>query len=61
MFPNTVKANFEAWKMNNLKGKSKEVWWKLIYAVQWQLWNARNKRVFGGRAMVVDEVVMLVK
>ncbi|XP_026378147.1 uncharacterized protein LOC113272539 [Papaver somniferum] len=61
VFPNSVKANFEAWRMNNSKGKSKEVWWKVIYVVQWHLWNARNKIVFGGRAMTVEEVILLIK
>ncbi|XP_026383886.1 uncharacterized protein LOC113279410 [Papaver somniferum] len=61
VFPNSVKGNFEAWRMNNLQGKSREVWWKVIYVVQWHLWNARNKRVFGGRAITMDEVILLIK
>ncbi|XP_026443111.1 uncharacterized protein LOC113342966 [Papaver somniferum] len=56
VFPDTVKKNFEAWRMNNLKGRCKQVWWKVIYAVHWQLWKERNNRAFGGRGKDADEI-----
>ncbi|XP_026451891.1 uncharacterized protein LOC113352262 [Papaver somniferum] len=61
VFPDTVKKNFESWRVNNLKRKCKEVWWKVIYAVHWHLWKERNNRAFGGRAKDADEVIMFIK
>ncbi|XP_026398900.1 uncharacterized protein LOC113294738 [Papaver somniferum] len=61
VFPDTVKKIFESWRMNNLKGRCKQVWWKVIYAVHWQLWKERNNRALGGRARDTDEVIMLIK
>ncbi|XP_026398504.1 uncharacterized protein LOC113294330 [Papaver somniferum] len=29
----TVWRLFEAWKLNNVQGRGREIWWKLIYAV----------------------------
>ncbi|XP_026400012.1 uncharacterized protein LOC113295894 [Papaver somniferum] len=59
--PNTVKKHFEAWKLNNLIGKCREIWWKVIYAVFWYLWKERNNRSFGGRDMEVEELILLIK
>ncbi|XP_026400307.1 uncharacterized protein LOC113296196 [Papaver somniferum] len=57
----TVATNFEAWRVSPLHGKSRKVRDKLIYAVLWHLWTERNNRNFGGRAMVAEEVIMLIK
>ncbi|XP_026459914.1 uncharacterized protein LOC113360642 [Papaver somniferum] len=61
IFPSSVKGNFDSWKLNNMTGRCSDVWWKLIYAVHWHLWNERNRRVFGGRTMDSEEVIMLIK
>ncbi|XP_026378924.1 uncharacterized protein LOC113273413 [Papaver somniferum] len=60
--PNTVKGFFEAWSLNNLPGRCKEVWWKTIYGVIWHLWKERSKRVHnGGRHKEAAKLIMIVK
>ncbi|XP_026410545.1 uncharacterized protein LOC113305757 [Papaver somniferum] len=59
--PISVKNLFLAWNLNNLHDRCKRIWWKVIYAVCWQLWTERNRRNNGGRVMTVEEVLMLVK
>ncbi|XP_026398228.1 uncharacterized protein LOC113294007 [Papaver somniferum] len=59
--PAKVLQLFEAWDCNVLKGKCKNIWNILHYAIIWNVGNERNRRVFGGRSKDVEEVIVLIK
>ncbi|XP_026451761.1 uncharacterized protein LOC113352106 [Papaver somniferum] len=59
-FPTTVLDHFESWRLNNLQGKCRKLWWMVNYAILWHLWKERSSRVFGGRHKLVDETILLI-
>ncbi|XP_026452996.1 uncharacterized protein LOC113353687 [Papaver somniferum] len=61
VLPSSVRSHFEAWRFNNLTGKCRSVWWKVLYAVMWHLWKERGSRAFGGRTKEADELVFIIK
>ncbi|XP_026428475.1 uncharacterized protein LOC113324369 [Papaver somniferum] len=47
--PGSILELFEASRNNVLTGRYKELWNIIHYALDWIIWDERNKRVFGGR------------
>lgn len=56
-----LEEQFQAWRLNNLKGRSREIWWKIYYVVVWHLWKERNSITFSRRAKEMEETTMLIK
>ncbi|XP_026380060.1 uncharacterized protein LOC113274861 isoform X1 [Papaver somniferum] len=59
--PSTLLQLFEPWTINVLRGKGRQVWQILHYAICWVLWKESNGRVFGSRHKCVQESIDLVK
>ncbi|XP_026409996.1 uncharacterized protein LOC113305109 [Papaver somniferum] len=59
--PTNLLQCFEAWRLNALTGRSKKIWWNIVYVVPWHIWLERNSRTFGGRAKEEEELILLIK
>lgn len=59
--PGSLLQLFDAWRENVLRGRGREVWKIVHYAICWIIWTDRNDRVFGARRKRVTEVIDNIK